>query len=260
MRRPDNNPSPDRARTSPGRVLVVEGIPISVSHKRVRNVNFRIRDDGSVAMSVPQRVSYATAERLARERIDWIREHREAVLARQDTQPHLWGQGERVRVWGEEVPIELSPAAGPETARMEGGRLVLHVGESHADGSPDAVRVRARLVERFLTDELSRALRTALPACEARVGRQATRVTIRRMKTRWGSCTVSRGTIRLNTALAEHPRPCLEMVLTHELCHLVFANHGPAFRELLGRCYPGWEAVQRHLDEHPPRMYPEGQR
>ena len=43
---------------------------------------------------------------------------------------------------------------------------------------------------------------------------------LREMKTRWGSCTVQTGKIRLNLSLARKPEACLEYVLVHELCHL----------------------------------------
>lgn len=243
------------------RTIEVEGIPIRVSRKRVRNVNYRVHEDGSVSMSVPARVSYAMAERLAAERIGWIREKRALVLARHAGQDHLWLTGESLPVWGEPHRIEVVPdAGGGERAELGPDVLALHVRPAHADTDGAAVRTRARLVERLLAAEATAAARELLPACEARVGRRATSVTVRRMKTRWGSCTVSRGTIRINTALAEHPRACLEMVLCHELCHLIVPNHGPAFYAELGRACPGWEPLQAHLDANPPRMYPEDQR
>lgn len=52
---------------------------------------------------------------------------------------------------------------------------------------------------------------------------------LREMKTRWGSCTVQTGKIRLNLSLARKPEACLEYVLVHELCHLLEPSHNARF-------------------------------
>lgn len=67
-----------------------------------------------------------------------------------------------------------------------------------------------------------------------------------RQTTLWGSCTPSRGTIRISTRLAAVPDWVLDFVILHELTHLVEANHGPRFKALLGR-YPLAERAEGFL-------------
>ena len=68
------------------------------------------------------------------------------------------------------------------------------------------------------------------------------------MRSQWGSCSVS-GRISLNTHLVKLPRELTSYVITHELCHLVELNHGPAFNALMDRYVPDWrshrEAINR---------------
>ncbi|VAW36630.1 Putative predicted metal-dependent hydrolase [hydrothermal vent metagenome] len=52
---------------------------------------------------------------------------------------------------------------------------------------------------------------------------------------RFGSCTPSRGTIRLSHRLATMPKWVLTYVLVHELAHLEEANHGPNFWALVNQ-------------------------
>ena len=56
-----------------------------------------------------------------------------------------------------------------------------------------------------------------------------------RQLARWGSCTPAHGKIRISNRLAEMPDWVLDYVLVHELAHLEEANHGPRFRQLVGR-------------------------
>lgn len=72
-------------------------------------------------------------------------------------------------------------------------------------------------------------------------------IVYRNMKTRWGSCQPSTGRICINTRLALYPPECLEYVVVHELCHLLVANHGSDFKELMTRVMPDWKDRQRRL-------------
>ena len=56
-----------------------------------------------------------------------------------------------------------------------------------------------------------------------------------RQRLRWGSCSTSRGDIRISTRLAEAPPWVLDHVIIHELAHLVVAEHSPEFYELVNR-------------------------
>ena len=63
---------------------------------------------------------------------------------------------------------------------------------------------------------------------------------------RWGSCTPSAGTIRLNHRLTNFPSWVTDYVIVHELAHLEQANHGPRFWRLVNR-YPLAERARGYL-------------
>jgi predicted metal-dependent hydrolase len=57
------------------------------------------------------------------------------------------------------------------------------------------------------------------------------------MGSRWGSCTLSTGDIRISRALVKAPAWVLDYVIVHELAHLAHGDHGPEFWKLAYR-YP----------------------
>lgn len=64
---------------------------------------------------------------------------------------------------------------------------------------------------------------------------------------RWGSCTVTDGSIRLSTRLRGMPRWVVDYVLVHELAHLLAAGHGPDFWALVEE-YPHSARARGFLD------------
>lgn len=63
---------------------------------------------------------------------------------------------------------------------------------------------------------------------------------------RYGSCTPATKTIRLSHRLASMPNWVRDYVIVHELAHLLEANHGPKFWELVYR-YPLTERARGYL-------------
>ena len=76
---------------------------------------------------------------------------------------------------------------------------------------------------------------------------------VRKMKTRWGSCTPRTRRIRINTDLAKKPPECLEYVLVHEMAHLLEPSHNPRFVALMDCYLPRWKYLRKRLSQLPVR-------
>lgn len=57
-------------------MLQVDGLRVELRFKDVRNVNVRVRDDGSIHASAPAWMSQAEVERLIASKAGWLRERR----------------------------------------------------------------------------------------------------------------------------------------------------------------------------------------
>lgn len=79
------------------------------------------------------------------------------------------------------------------------------------------------------------------------------RITIRRQKTRWGSCSQS-GNLNFNCLLMLAPPGVVDYVVVHELCHRIEMNHSPRFWKLVGEVYPDYDRWKRWLKENGGRL------
>lgn len=114
-------------------------------------------------------------------------------------------------------------------------------------GHPDPARIQQQ--KRLLKQRVD----ALVVKWEPVMGVHVTGITIRQMKTRWGSCNVNTHHININLALIDLPAECLEYVVVHELTHLLEPSHNRVFWGYMTRFYPDWKRVRASLNENPPR-------
>ena len=107
----------------------------------------------------------------------------------------------------------------------------------------DETEIKRRKVE--LKTSVEKLIRKYEPIMQV----QVSGVTIRQMKTRWGSCNVNTHHININLALYEKEPKCLEYDVVHEMCHILEASHSRVFWDYMTRYYPDWKAVRKQLNE-----------
>lgn len=183
--------------------IVVEGIPITVVKKRMKNMYLRIKkEDGSVWISAPHQVSREYILRFVNERIEWIKNYREKYLR------------------------QAEESAEKETL------------------SP----VELKCQKELLKVQVEQLVAKWEPVMKVKVSG----ITIRQMKTRWGSCNVKTHHININLALLHKSPECLEYVVVHEMTHILEPSHNQVFWGYMTQFYPQWKRVRRQLNDERP--------
>lgn len=110
-------------------------------------------------------------------------------------------------------------------------------------------------IDQLYASEVTTALRDMVHAYEISMSVTVSRVSVRSMKTRWGSCTPKTGAIRIARELAAYPIECLDMVVAHELVHLLEPSHNQRFHALLDTYCPNNRALSQRLKQPPIETY-----
>jgi predicted metal-dependent hydrolase len=170
--------------------------------------------------------------------LEKVRPLKQAIISEQNTIPrslHLRAIDQCYRI---EV-FEKVTGQGRRKWSVQEDKLVLAVSSAQPADIQTILRTFVRQQARqFLNQELAE-------LCQHH-GLVYQGCTIRRQKTRWGSCS-SRGNISLNEQLMFFPRPLMSHVLLHELAHTVHRNHGPGFYRLLSKLDPDLDSHRRQL-------------
>lgn len=106
-----------------------------------------------------------------------------------------------------------------------------------------------RLIHDFFDEHLSQDAWDIVDDRGAPLGLIPRDIRLKNQKTLWGSCGQDR-ILRLDRRLIRLPKPVLEYVVVHELCHLRYRDHSPRFWALVQKILPDYEQRKEWLEEH----------
>jgi predicted metal-dependent hydrolase len=116
-----------------------------------------------------------------------------------------------------------------------------------SDASVQAAARKASI--RALRSEATLLLPPRLAELAQRHGFSYGEVSVKPLKTRWGSCDQA-GNITLNIFLMQLPWHLIDYVLLHELTHTRIMRHGPPFWEAMEHLLPNVTAIRKEMREH----------
>lgn len=220
-------------------------ITYSIERMARKRAAIEVAPDLTVTVKAPRGASDAAIHSAIRRKARWItRQQRFFSDLLPKTPKRRLVSGESHLYLGRKYRLRVERHTGPDRIALSGGYLHLMVSTT-----PTAVK-RAALLRSWYLLHARRVFRDRLEACLQhaafrRIGE--VHLIIRRMTRRWGSCTARRNLV-LNTELIRAPRGCIDYVITHELCHLLIADHSRRFTNLLDRVMPDWRDRKRQLE------------
>lgn len=215
------------------------GYEVRVIRKPIRRIYLRVREGKLVEVTAPKKVSEKEIRDFVAEKTAWLTKYMSLVPEKIKFQ---YVTGEIHHVFGRAYPLQVFLGSRDDAGISQDGelRLVLRTTQSKRE------EVFKNGMKRMLLIEIVQLLkkwtkRMAIP--ESRI----TGVTIRVMKSRWGSCRRVTGRFSFALDLVTKPKECIEAVVVHELCHLFAAGHGADFYALMEKYLPDYKERDRLL-------------
>lgn len=225
-------------------------ITYELNRKAVKNLNLRVSSDGTVKVSVPYRVSYKAADEFVKRNAEFIL--KAVKKAKEKTEPPL----DRIYFLGNRLELKVIPSE-KNSALLTDRELTLYIKESPSNSPNNSEEEKARSVHAAVKQWQKEKGRELFPDILQRMyirfSEQDLKIpfpalTVKSMKTRWGSCTAGKGKICLNASLVEKPTLCIEYVICHELSHLIIQNHSQEFYTVLSKVFPNHKEVKKLLN------------
>jgi predicted metal-dependent hydrolase len=196
-----------------------KSFPYTITYTRNRRAYVKISEEGNVLFMIPNRRK--TDAKLLRELFEmatvmWVRYQQRPKLEKRNE--------EGIMLFGEWVEWEESPfdfAFSPTNIKK---------------------------LEKKLKEILYEYAKERLDIFSGKLGEPYQSLTIRKAKSRWGSCS-SHQKIMLSLSLIFLPRTAIQYVIAHEAAHLVEKNHSKAFWAVVGQLFPAYKEVRKSLNK-----------
>lgn len=230
------------------RHIVIGDICADVAHKDIKNVYLSVYPPtGKVKIAAPLRMDLDTVRVFVISKLSWIK----------NQQGKFCGQGR-------EAPREYITR---ESHYYLGKRYLLKAGEHNA--SPKVVirhetiemyirpntglRKRQEILDAWYRQRLKEIIPGIISQYENKLKVDVAEFAIKKMKTKWGTCSREAKRIWLNLELAKKPKECIEYIVVHEMVHLLERHHDERFIAFMDKFLPKWRFYKEELNRSPLR-------
>lgn len=219
--------------------MIPNDISIEIQKKKIKKIYIRIRRDKTVLVTAPLSCSQTFIEDFISKKEPWIREK---LSQMSDILSYRYVFGETHFVLGKPIPLKfMFGEKNGAIIRDEGVCLILY--------SPDVNR--KKLYEAAMRDFLEHVIVDLLDTWVPKMKVMPTKITIRKMKSRWGTCNTRTGELCFALDLVTKPIECVEEVVIHELNHFLEKGHTPRFYALMAQWMPEYKEIEKRLNLFP---------
>jgi len=229
------------------RQIVVGGLSVEIVRKAIKNLHLGVYPpNGRVRVAAPLAVSDHAVRVAVAGKLGWIKRQR-ARFAEQPRQSRRdMVSGETHYFLGRRYRLRVIEHPGPGGVVLRNPTTL----ELRVRAGSDA-STRDQILQRWYRERLRELVPPLLAKWEPILGVRAADWRIRKMKTRWGSCSVEARRIWLNLELVKKTAQCLEYLVVHELAHLVERRHNDFFTQIMDANLPLWRRRRQELNAAP---------
>lgn len=215
-----------------------------VHRKKVKNINLRIRPNMEIYISAPMNLHSDYIENFIRSKKKWIKQVLKKIEeAKQNQLPSQYLSGEKHKYLGKEYELEVKQGNSNRVSLKE-GKIILTVISNIFENSDE----KKKVMEKWYFENAQKVFVNAIQKWLEILDESIEKLSIKPMKSRWGSCNHVKRYINLNTELIKRTQFEIEYVVLHELTHLKYPNHGKGFYRYIENYMPNYKMAEKMLN------------
>lgn len=224
--------------------ITVNKIVVDVVRKPIKNLHLGVYPPhGRVRVAAPLAVSDAAVRLAVIGKLGWIKRQKAKFEAQPRQSMREMVSGESHYFLGQRYRLRIiAHNAAPKVVLRNKTIMYLSIRpETNAEQ-------REKVLLRWYREQLKVLIPPLLEKWQQVIGVRVADWGIKKMKTKWGSCSIEAQRIWLNLELAKKPINCLEYIIVHEMVHLLERHHSDRFTALMDRLMPQWRLYRDELN------------
>ena len=215
-----------------------------VHRKKVKNINLRIKPNMEIYISAPMNLHSDYIENFIRSKEKWIKQVLQKIEeAKQNQLPSQYLSGEKHKYLGKEYELEVKQGNSNRVSIKE-GKIILTVISNIFENSDE----KKKVMEKWYFENAQKVFVNAIQKWLEILDESIEKLSIKPMKSRWGSCNYVKRYINLNTELIKRTQFEIEYVVLYELTHLKYPNHGKGFYRYIENYMPNYKMAEKMLN------------
>lgn len=224
-------------------MMDIDGLTVQVNRKNIKNLHLSIMpSNGWVRVSSPMNVDDETIRLFVISKYGWILQKQNEFLNQLRESIREYVSGESHYLFGTRYVLNIKHSNGYAII-VKGKNIIFNVrGNS-------TIEQREYHFHEWYRSLLKEKIGYYIKKWGNIMDISPSSWQIKKMSTKWGSCSYAKSTLLFNLSLAKKPLECIEYVIVHELCHLIHRTHSKEFYALLTKHLPFWKEKQRTLND-----------
>lgn len=223
-------------------------IAVEVVQKSIKNIHLSVYPpQGKVRIAAPLRMDLGTIRVFAASKISWIKQQQHKLQNQARESPREYIDRESHYLWGKRYLLKVVEQDAPPNVQLQHSAMVLSVRPGADEDKKQSV------LGEWYRRQMKKEIHLLLEKWAPHMGVEIPSFIVRKMKTKWGSCTPASKSILINLELAKKPAECLEYIVLHELTHLLEPTHNSRFVGLMTQFMPKWQLHRDELNRLPVR-------
>lgn len=204
-------------------ILNEKKINVVIIRKKIKNIYFRLDDNGTLCVSAGRFVSEKEILRLIEKNQKSLEKMMIKAQKKITKSNEFWYLGNC---------YELVYDSNMNEIEFQNGKLIAR---------------NEDMVNKFLKDKINEIFNDEVEKMKKIIDTPPFTLKFRKMKTRWGVCNYKLCTITLNTELIRYSRDDIRYVIVHEMCHFYHHDHSKNFWNMVEYYYPDYKKARKEL-------------
>lgn len=220
---------------------------IIIHYKRIKNIYIRVKPDLNIHVSAPKRVAKKYIKEIIEKRKDWIEERIETMQKRNmnDFTLKELEDGNEIFFLGKSYMLKVIKSRR-ENIILAGRMMYMYANISN---NLNNKRKKQLLLDIWYKKEAIKLFEELIKKYSSLMNLNInTTFTVKKLKSKWGSCDTAKKHIALNLELMKYPVHAIEYIVLHELTHLIYPNHSKDFYDTITLYMPEWKKEKIILD------------